>query len=211
MANFFSMDDPDYKKHQLFDSIFNLQTYLNILFLLLHILFSVVFTIPLLVIGICGLILLPVYFGVPILNIAFIYSRFLTKLNNDFYILMLRTEIPKVDFVLPERLSQLQLFRYFAKQRRSWQRLFYFACQSLFGILSALLLGFLVGLTVLLVYTPVNAMFGHIEIFSFYKTDSFIEAVFVFFIGFILWSLILNLLNYWVKTMKEVTLRLTNR
>ncbi len=212
MKNIFSMDDPNYQKHKLFDPIVSLQTYLNLFYSLIQAPLYILLALPLLILSLPGIILLPFYLGASLLNLGFIYARSLVKFNNTIFRKILRYEIPRIESPLPPpRSTPLQAFRYFAGHKRDWKRLLYFLLQPILGIISISLLGMIAILALLMIYTPVTAIFGYIQIFNLYQTDSFVEAIFAFFIGFVILAGLLHLLNYWVKLIESISTSFTGR
>ncbi|MDZ7741425.1 MAG: sensor domain-containing protein [Bacteroidota bacterium] len=212
MKNIFSMDDPDYQKHKLFDPIVSIQTYLNLFYALIQLPLYLFLGLPLLILFLLGIVLIPFYLGASLLNLAFIYARSLVKINNAIFRIVLRCEIPRMKSPLPPpRSTPLQAFRYFARQKRDWKRLSYFLLQPFLGIISLALLGVIAILALLMVYTPVTGMFGHIQIFNLYQTDSFVEAIFAFFIGFVILAGLLHVVNYWIKLIGKFSISFTGR
>ena len=212
MSNIFSMDDPDYDKHKLFDPIVSWQTYLHMIFSIIQLPFYLLISLPLFVLFVVGLVLMPVYVGSSLLNLAFLYTRLLVRINNKVCFFLLRWEIPRIESPLPPPNStQIQVFRHFASKRRNWNRILYFLLQPFLGIVSLSLLTLVTILALMMIYTPVSAMFGHIQIFNLYQTDSFVEAIFAFFIGFVILAGLLHAINYWFKFLKYFSISFTGR
>ena len=206
------MDDPDYQKHRLFDPIIELQTYRNLFYALTQIPLYTLLGVPLLILFLLGIVLLPIYLGASLINLSFVYARSLVQINNAVFRILLRIEIPRIERPLPpSRSTPLQVLKYFASHKRDWNRLWYFLLQPFLGIISLALLCMIGVLAILMAYTPVTAMFGHIQIFNFYQTDSFIEAIFAFFIGFVILALLLHVVNYWIKFISSISIEMTGR
>lgn len=211
IKNIFSMDDPNYANERLFDPIVDKQTWFNLIFILFLLPVSILFSVPVLIFFIIGIALLPLYIGVPVLNAVFNLSYQFTLAERWLFNHLLKKEIPRISSSVSPELKQVQLIRLHFKDIRVWKRIAFFAIIPPVCIISLILPAILIALAILMVYTPVNAMFGHIKIFSFYQTDSFIEAVFAFFIGFIIWAVLLHLVNYWVNLLNKLFTGLIGR
>ena len=195
----FSMDDPDYHKPGYFDPPFKLQSYLNLIFSIIHFVYgfiSFVFIVPLFIIGI---ILLPIWIGVPLLNLTFYLSSRLTTLNQHINELLYRRNIVIVKIPASQKSSQLSIFYDHTKNKRSWRYLLYNFIGLFINTVGVSLTAALLFMTYLLISTPYNAMFGHID-FLGYQTDYFFEAIILFFIGLIIWFGFFNITNYWTNT-----------
>lgn len=198
------MDDPEYSKSNYFDPVFQKQTYLHLIYSIISFPFLLVCSTFVLVTLITGTLLTIIWIGVPILNLGFISTnaivRFDIKLTNYFTSEQLKHfDVPDLNYD-----SQLKIFLTLIKNSNTWKEIGYFFVRFIYSIIHFMLFGILVSMTVILIYTPFNAMFGHIRIFSF-TTDLFIEAIFIFFISIILWVGIVNLINFWMKLTYKTT------
>lgn len=194
--NIFSMDDPDYHKKGYFDAVFEKQSYLNIIYAILSFPFILLNFAFLITSFIVGFLLLPVWLGVPVLNMMFISANYLARTGTAFASFFLKDDLSRPGRLVINEYKQLRVFMYLIKSRQSWQSLWYFVARFFMGIVHFSLPILLIAMTALMLYTPFNAVFGHITLFGF-TTDLFIEAVIVFFISIILLIGILNLINYW--------------
>jgi len=194
--NIFSMDDPDYHKKGYFDAVFEMQSYRNIIYAIFSFPFILINFIFLISLFVAGFLLLPVWLGVPLLNMLFISANFLARTGTGFASFFLKEGLSRPPKLIITEHKQLRVFMQLVKSKQSWQSLWYFVVRFFMGILHFSLPILLIGMTVVMFYTPFNAVFGHIALFGF-TTDLFIEAVIVFFISIILWIGILNLINLW--------------
>lgn len=194
--NIFSMDDPDYHKKGYFDAVFELQSYLNIIYAILSFPFILINFISLISLFVVGFLLLPIWLGVPLINILFISANFLARTGAGFASYFLKEDLSPPPKLIVTEHKQLTVFMQLVKSKQAWQSLWYFVVRFFMGIVHFSLPILLIAMTAVMFYTPFNAVFGHIALFGF-TTDLFIEAVIVFFISIILWIGILNLINYW--------------
>ncbi len=199
------MNDPEYSKKGYFNAAFEKNSYLNGLFLVLQLPVSIVFFFLVFFCFLLGALLIIIWIGVPIINTSFImawsfadYERYLA---NKIY----AEHIPAISKPQINVYSQVKVFFSFIRNHRTWKYLSFHCIKLLLSLVSFAIPLILAGLSFMLIYTPFNAMFGHIRIFSFYQTDSFIEAIFVFFIGIFIWIGIINLINLWTAFVLKVT------
>lgn len=195
MKNIFSMDDPTYSKRGYFDAVFDKQSYLNMVFALIHFPLSLLSVTLLIISFIPGVLFFFFWIGAPLLNISFMLAWQLADKERWLLNKLYNENIPAVTRPAIQFQSQLKLFYMYVRKFRTWRYLLYHFVKFGLSLLLFLLPFILVGFGLMLIYAPFKAMFGHIQIFTWYQTDSFIEAIFIFFIGLILWMGIINLIN----------------
>ncbi len=188
------MDDPNYHKEKYFNAAFEKQTYLNLLYTIVNMPVVLVFSVIILLCFVTGLLLLIVWVGVPFINLSFIIIQTYVETERKIFTKLTMKTIPPLKKKILNSNSQLKIFLAFINDKQSWKQLLYLIIKLPLSTLSFILTAALFFLTFLLIYTPFNAMFGHIHILN-YQTDSFIEAIIGFFIGIILWVGILNVIN----------------
>lgn len=65
----------------------------------------------------------------------------------------------------------------------------------------------LIGLGFSMIYIPINSVFGHIDFYGLYQTDSFIEVTFIYFLAGVIWVGILHGVNYTVALSAKIATR----
>ncbi len=195
----FSMQNEDGKEAEFFDLLIKKEVYFGFIYSLASIPIALIyFTITL---GglIIGILLLPIWLGIPFLNQYFKMIWELSKLEEQTFEAFNKISLPKIAKFIPQSRSSFGRFKEYLKNKRTWNRISYFLLKIFWRILFAVPTAALILLTSLLIYTPVNSVFGHINIYSLYQTDSFIEVIFIFFICILIWVGLLHFINYLIR------------
>ena len=200
----FSMQNEDDKEAQFFDLLIKRKVYYGLIYSLISIpiaLIYLAFTLSGLIIGFA---LLPFWIGVPFLNLYFKLIWDLSKLEEKTFEYVSDVSLPKISKFIPQDKSSYLRFRSYLRNKRTWNRISYFLLKIFWRILFSLPSIGLILLTSLIIYTPVNSIFGHINIYKLYQTDSFIEVIIIFFICIIIWVGLLHFINYLIRISSQI-------
>jgi hypothetical protein len=194
-----SMDNEDYYKPGFFDILVQPKTYASMFYSLISIpLYTLYFAITLLGF-LLGIILLPIWIGIPILSAIFKLTWLLSKKEETIFENRLYIPIPRIARFVPDPGSYFKEFKSFITNKRTRKRIAYFLLKPIVSVIFSIPLFAFIGLVFTMVYTPIKSIFGHIQLYDFYKTDSFIEVIFFYFISFIITISLIHLIVYSVK------------
>lgn len=195
----FSMQNDDGKGTEFFDILIKKEVYFGLLYSIISIPIALIyFTFTILGLFI-GIALLPIWIGIPFLNSYFGLIWDLSKLEEKTFEYFSKVSLPKISKFFPEQRSVFQRLKAYTKNKRTWNRISYFLLKIFWRILFAIPTASLILLTSLLIYTPINSVFGRINIYSLYQTDSFIEVILIFFICILIWVGLLHFIHYLIK------------
>lgn len=190
------MKNDDGKAVEFFDILIKKEVYFGLIYTLVSIpiaLIYFVFTLSGLLIGFA---LIPIWIGIPFLNGFLKLVWELSKLEEKTFETFTKVSLPKISKFLPLERNAYLNFKAYLKNKRTWNRISYFLLKIFWRILFAIPAAALIGLSSLLIYTPINSVFGRINIYSFYQTDSFIEVILIFFICILIWVGLLHFIKY---------------
>lgn len=190
-----SMDNEDFNKSNYFDLLVQKQTYWSFLYSLLAIPINTLYFLFAVGVLIIGFLLIPLWIGVPILIGYFRMLWHLSKLEEKVYEKYLLIPLPTISKYQPEENSSILLLKKYLNNRRSWLRVAYFASKIFYSIVLTIPMSLLLGLSFSMIYIPVDSVFGHINFFNLYQTDSYIEVVFIYFVAIIIWVGFIHLIN----------------
>ena len=205
------MENDEEGTKNFFDILISYQTYLCFIYSLFALPLSIVFFVIILFLFILGVVLFPLGLGIYILNFAFRVLHYITKKEEQLIEYYTGINLPKVSIqTLKSKQAFLNLKQY-AKDFRNWKRLLYFVIKPIYLIpfIIPAFLFLLIAST--LIYMPIRSVFGHIDFFGYYTTDSFIEVIFVYFISAILLVGILHLNNATIKVSCIITKKFLSR
>ena len=192
----FSMKNEEGEGTQFFDLLIKKEVYFGLIYSLISVPIALIyFTITALGL-IIGFALLPIWIGVPFLNGYFKMIWEFSKLEEKTFETFTDFSLPKISKFIPAEKSSYLKFKAYLKNKRTWNRISYFLLKIFWRIIFAIPTAVLISLTSLLVYTPINSVFGHINIYKLFQTDSFIEVIFIFFICILVWVGLLHFINY---------------
>jgi hypothetical protein len=199
-----SMDNEDYYKPGFFDILIQPKTYTSMFYSLISIpLYTLYFAITLLGF-LLGTVLLPIWIGVPVLSAYFKLIWFLSKKEENIFENRLYSPISRISRLVPNSDSSFKEFKSFITNKRSWKRIAYFLSKPIVSVIFSIPLFTFMGLIFTMIYTPIKSVFGHIQLYDFYKTDSFIEVIFFYFISFIIAIGLIHLIVYSVKLSAKI-------
>lgn len=194
-----SMDNEDFNKASYFDLLIQKKTYWTFLYSLLSIPINAFYFLFSLMGLLIGLMLIPLWIGVPILIGYFRMLWHLSKYEEKIYGTYLSISLPTISKFQPENSSAIILLKTYFNNRRTWLRVAYFLLKIFYSIVLAIPMILLLGLSFLMVYVPVDSVFGHINLFNFYQTDSYIEVVFIYFVAIVVWVGLIHLIRISVE------------
>lgn len=200
----FSMQNENSKEAQFFDILIKKHVYYGFIYSLISIPIAIIYFIITLLGLVLGFILLPFWIGVPILNQYFGMIWELSKLEEKIFEYTTGVMLPKITKFVPNENSAYLRYRAYLHNKRTWNRIAYFLLKIFWRILFAIPSFTLITLTSLLIYTPVNSVFGRINIYQLYQTDSFIEVIMIFFVCILIWVAILHFINYLIKVSTRI-------
>ncbi len=200
----FSMQNEDDKEVQFFDLLIKRKVYYGLIYSLISIPIALIYLFYSLSGLIIGFILLPFWLGVPILNLYFKSIWELSKIEEKTFEYISEVSLPKISKFTPQEKSSYLRFRAYLKNRRTWNRINYFLLKIFWRIIFSIPSIGLIILTSLIIYTPVNSVFGHINIYRLYQTDSFIEVIIIFFICILIWVGLLHFINYLIRISSQI-------
>ncbi|PKP34040.1 MAG: hypothetical protein CVU00_08570 [Bacteroidetes bacterium HGW-Bacteroidetes-17] len=192
----FSMQNEDGKEAQFFDLLIKKRVYYGLIYSIISIPIAALYFVFVFGGLLVGFALLPIWIGVPFLNTHFRIIWVLSKFEEKTFEKYSGILLPKISPFIPSNKSSYHRFIDYMGNKRTWIRIGYFSLKLFWRSIFAIPGLFLITLSGLLIYTPVNSVFGHIDIYSFYQTDSFIEVILIFFVCIIIWVSILHLINY---------------
>ena len=199
-----SMDNEDFNNSSYFDLLVQKKTYWSFLYSLLSIPISTlyfVFTVSGLIIG---FVLTPLWIGTPILIGYFRMLWNLSKFEEKIYEKYLLIPLPTISKFRAENRSAILLLKIYLNNRRTWLRVGYFFSKIFYSTILALPMAILLGLSFSMIYIPIDSIFGHINFFNLYQTDSYIEVIFIYFVAIIIWVGIIHLINMSVVLSSKV-------
>lgn len=202
--NLISMDNDDFNNSSFFDLLVQKHTYLKFAYSLFSIPISALYFIFTFTILIIGIILIPLWIGVPILIGYFRMLWHLSKLEEKIFDKYLFLPLPTISKFEPTNDSAILLLKTYLNNRRTWLRVSYFLSKIFYSIVLAIPMILLLALSFSMVYLPVDSVFGHINFFNIYKTDSYIEVVFIYFVSIIIWVGFIHLINMSVLLSSKV-------
>ncbi len=194
-----SMQNEDGKEAQFFDILIQKRVYYGFIYSLISIPIALIYLVLALSGLILGFVLLPFWIGVPILDQYFRMIWGLSKIEEKTFEYITGVSLPKISKFAPKDGSSYLRFKAYLKNKRTWNRISYFLLKIFWRSLFAIPSIVLIGLTSLLIYTPVNSVFGHIKIYKLYQTDSYIEVIMIFFVCIIIWVGLLQFINYLIR------------
>lgn len=205
------MNNNDEGKEEFFDILINKQSYLSFIYALFVLPLSLLFVVSILFLLFLGIILFPFGLGVNILSFYIQVLQYLTKKEEQLIEYYIGVNLPKVAIKIQQKGQIFLNLKENFKDRRNWTRLIYFIIKPIYiipFILPALIF-LLMGVT--LIYMPINSVFGHINLFGLYSTDSFIEVIFAYFVSFIFIVGLLHLNIFALKAFCSTTKNLLSR
>ncbi len=203
----FSMDNEDFNRPGYFDLLVQQKTYASIIYSLVAIPINTLYFLFAALGFIIGFALIPFWIGVPILIGYFRMLWVLSKLEEKIYERHLFIQLPKISKFRPENSSAILLLKTYLKSHRSWQRVTYFLLKVFYSIVLAIPILLLLGLGFSMIYIPIDSVFGHINFYNLYQTDSFIEVIFIYFLAGIAWIGLLHLINLSVLLSSKMAVR----
>ena len=203
----FSMDNEDFDKPGYFDLLIQKKTYASIIYSLAIIPLSTLYFLFAVTGFIIGFALLPLWIGTPILIGYFRMLWNLSKLEEEIFDKYLFIQLPKISKFQPNETSAILLLKAYLKNRRSWLRIAYFTLKIFYSIPLLIPMLLLVGLGFSMIYIPIESVFGHINFYNLYQTDSFIEMIFIYFLASIAWVGLLHLINMSVVLSSKMAVR----
>jgi len=202
MKNYFKyllMPEPGEEEDTFFEILRQPYTFPNILFTLTEFLFSMGVLILYLPFFLMAIALTPLLIGIPMLSYLSTTVWEVVRLEKYFADLLTGSNIPLVKPPFNPKVTIFTRIKHFFLETRNLKLLLFPLLRfpiALAGLLPTLIFS---GLTFLITYTPINAMFGHIELFGILTTDSFVEVIFLFFVCIILWIGMLHLIKMSVR------------
>ena len=206
----FSTKDTEFDK-KFFDAIIKKQTYLNLVYLLISFPLGIIYFIFIITGFLLGIVLFIIWLGVPVFLFMFDAVWEISILDKKLTAKLLNIKIPAISRYRSAEENQIKRFIACIKNFRTWKVILYLLLKLPFGIVSLILPVLLFILTALLSYTPYNAVFGKIDIFGVYQTESFIEAIFFFFFCIMFWIGLLNLINWLASVSGGFTKKMLGR
>ena len=201
------MNDPDYHKSSYFDLMIEKQTYFNLIYSIICIPLSLVYLAITLFGMLIGIVLLPLYIGIPYLNTFFAGIWLMSKYEEAIWEWFHSNNLPQLALYKPNTYKNLVRFKSYITNARTWKRIYYFLFRFFANLIFLIPTLLLLSLTFLMIYTPINSIFGHIQIFDFFTTDNFIEVVFFYFVCVLIWVGFFHLVNISAKFQEKMTRR----
>lgn len=190
-----SMDNDDFNKSVFFDILVQKQTYWSFIYSLLSIPINVLYFLFAISGLVIGFILIPLWIGVPILIGYFRMLWHLSKLEEKIYEKYLSITLPTITKYQPKNRSAIILLKTYLNNHRTWLRVAYFSSKVFYSIVLALPMGLFLALSFSMIYIPIDSVFGHINFYNLYQTDSYIEVIFIYFVAIVVWVGIIHLIN----------------
>lgn len=190
-----SMDNEDFYKPGYFDLIVQRQTYWNFLYSLLSIPISTLYFVFTVIGLLIGFILIPLWIGTPILIGYFRMIWNLSKLEEKIYEKYLLIPLPTISKFQAENSSAIILLKIYLNNHRTWLRVAYFFSKIFYSLILAIPMAILIALSFSMIYIPIDSIFGHINFFNLFQTDSYIEVIFIYFVAIVIWVGIIHLIN----------------
>ena len=128
----------------------------------------------------------------------------LSKLEEKTFESFSKFSLPKITKFIPAEKSSFGIFKAYLKNKRTWNRLSYFSLKIFWRCLFSIPTLLLIALSSLLIYTPINSVFGHINIYHLFQTDSFIEVILIFFISLLVWVGLLHFIKYLFRISAQI-------
>ena len=120
--------------------------------------------------------------------------------------------------VLPKVIKQKPMYSnifkhlwFYMTDGRNWKRLAYFLVKPILIIPYSICAFVFIGLASTMIYMPIKSVFGHIDFFGIYTTDSFIEVIFIYFMSFIALVGLLKLNSALMKSFGTISRRFLSR
>lgn len=189
------MDNEDFKQSIFFDLLIQKQTYWRFIYSLLSIPINTLYFIFTISVLLIGFVLIPFWIGVPILIGYFRMLWHLSKFEEKIYKKFLFFSLPTISKFQPENTSSIILLKTYLNNRRNWLRVAYFSLKVFYSIVLAIPMVLFLGLSFSMIYFPVHSVFGHINFFNLFQTDSYIEVIFIYFVAIVIWVGIIHLIN----------------
>jgi hypothetical protein len=205
--NIFSMDNEDFDKPGYFDLLIRRKAYASLIYSLVSIPIHLIYFLFTALGIIIGFALIPFWIGVPILIGYFRTLLALSKLEEKIYDKYLLIPLPKISKFRPESSSAIILLKAYLKNNRTWNRLIYFLLKIFYSIVFLIPTLLLLALGFSMVYIPIDSVFGHINFYNLYQTDSFIEVIFIYFMAGIAWIGLLHLVTISVNLSSKMAIR----
>lgn len=192
----FAMKNEDNKESRFFDILIQKRSYFGFLYSIVAIPIALIYFVFSLLGLIVGFALLPFWIGVPFLNFYFFLIWKLSRFEEITFEYITGISLPKITKFTPNKKTVYLNFKAYFHNKRTWKRISYFLLKIFWRIIFGIPTVVLIVLTSLLIYTPVNSVFGRIKIYTVYQTESFIEVTIIFFVCIIIWIALLNFINY---------------
>lgn len=205
------MENEDKGKENFFDILISYQSYLRFLYALFALPLSIIFFCIILVFITLGIVMFPLGIGIYILNFSFRVLHIITKKEEKIIEYYIGINLPKVSIKLQENNHAFLNFKEFINDIRNWKRILYFIIKPIFIIPFIIPAFAFLLILATLVIMPLKSVFGHINFFGFFTTDSFIELIFFYFLSAIFLVAILHLNNAATKASCSITKKFLSR
>ena len=179
------------------------QTYLNFLYSVIAFPLGILYFIFLCTGLLLGTVLLLIWVGVPFLIFVFDAVWFLASFERKLSIWFFDVKMPVFSKDIQYDSSNIKTFLSYIKNRKTWRFVGYLILKFPLGIISVIIPVVFLLLSFFMVYIPINSVFGKINVFNIFTTESFIEATFAFFGATILWFSLLNIINWFSSFIKR--------
>lgn len=198
------MGNKKYSDSRFFDMLIEKQTYLNFLYSVIAFPLGILYFIFLFTGLLLGTVLLLIWVGVPFLIFMFDAVWFLASFERKLSIWFLGVKMPGISKDIQYDPIQMKTFLSYLKNRRTWKFVGYLILKFPLGIISVIVPVVFLLLSFFMLYIPLNSVFGKINVFNFFTTESFIEATFSFFGAVIIWFLLLNVINWFSLVLRQI-------
>ena len=206
--NIFSMGSKKYSESKFFDVLIEKQTYRNFIYSIISLPIGILYFTILLSGILISTLFIFVWIGLPFLIFILDIVWFLASIERKLLIRFFDVKIPKISKNIRYESNQMKSFLLYLKNSRTWKLLGYMLLKFPLGVFVAIIPILFLVLSFLMVYFPITSVFGEINIFNYFTTVSFIEAIFAFFISTIIWFLLLNIINWYSGFIKCFSIKM---
>jgi len=205
------MGNEKFSDSRFFDIIIEKQTYRNFIYSVISFFLAVFYFVFLLSGLLISVLLSVVWVGVPFLIFVFDGVWFFVGLERKLLIWFFDVKAAVLIKDIQYYPNQMKTFLSYLRNRRTWRYFGYLLLKFPLGIISIIVPLIFLALTFLMVYFPIISVFGKINVFNFYYTESYIEVVFVFFCATVLWFGLLNVINWISRIMLFFTQKMLSK
>ena len=206
-----AMNNDNQGEPNYFDILIDTQSYRRFFYALFVIPLSLIKLALLLLIFGMGILLSPIILGIYFLNFSFFILHELTKFEEFMIEWFLGIVLPKVIKQKPMYSNIFKHLWFYMTDSRNWKRLAYFLVKPVVIIPYSICAFAFIALASTMIYMPIKSVFGHIDFFGIYTTDSFIEVIFIYFMSFIALVGLLKLNSAFMKSFGTISRRFLSR